>query len=171
MESEHDRPTAAEAADALTAAEASREILAHAIQTPSWCFTSLGAAVAVQIGLAAVGFADGALLPVAAGLAVFAGVAGIQLARFRHRNGVWLGGFASRVVLGTAAPASIAYEHGWLVALWSAAGGAGYALGGRRWLRTYRAEPAAHGRGESAAWLALVAVAAVGGAVLLAAGA
>ena len=184
MESEHDRPTAAEAADALTEAEASRTTLAHAIETPSWCFTSLGAAIAVQIGLAAVGFADGALLPVAAGLAVFAAVAGVQLARFRRRNGVWLGGFASRVVLGSAAPASIASaialaaaiwaaagEHWWLVALWSAAGGAGSALGGRRWLRTYRAEPAAHGRGESAAWLALVALAAVGGALLLAAGA
>jgi len=68
-------------------------------------------------------------------------------------------------------PFDAAGERWWLVALWSAAGGAGYALGGRRWLRTYRAEPAAHGRGESAAWLALVALAAVGGAVLLAAGA
>jgi hypothetical protein len=181
---ERARPTAAAAADALSEAEASRTTLAHAIATPSWCFTSLGAAVAVQIGLTAAGFADGALLPVLAGLAVFAVVAGVQLARFRRRNGVWLGGFASRVVLGTAMPASIAYgialaaalwaasgEHWGLVALWSAAGGTAYALGGRRWLRAYRAEPAAHGRGESAAWLALVAVAALGGAVLLVAGA
>jgi len=184
MESSGEHPTAAEAAVALTEAEASRTSLAHAITTPSWCFTSLGAAVAVQIGLTALGFGEGALWPVVAGLAVFATVAGVQLVRFRRRNGVWLGGFASRVVLGTATPASVAYAialaaaiwaatdaRWWLVALWSAAGGAGYALGGRRWLRTYRAEPAVHGRGESAAWLALFAVAAVGGAALLVAGA
>ena len=184
MESERRRPTAAEAAAALTEAEASRMSLADAIATPSWWFTVLGAAVAVQIGLTALGFGEGAVWPVAAGLAVFAAVAGVQLARFRRRNGVWLGGFASRVVLGTATPASVAYAlglaaaiwaasgaHWWLVALWSAAGGAGYALGGRRWLRAYRAAPAMHGRGESAAWLALIAVAAVGGAALLAAGA
>ena len=103
----------------------------------------------MQIGLTALGFGEGALWPVAAGLAVFATVAGVQLVRFRRRNGVWLGGFASRVVLGTATPASVAYAialaaaiwaaddaRWWLVALWSAAGGAGYALGGRRWLRT-----------------------------------
>ena len=184
MESEPGRPTAAEAADALSEAEASRTTLAHAITTPTWCFTSLGAAVAAQIGLTALGFGEGALWPVAAGLAVFAAVAAVQLARFRRRNGVWLGGFASRVVLGTGTPASVAYAialaaaiwaasdaHWWLVALWSAAGGAGYALGGHRWLRTYRAEPAAHGRGESAAWLVLIAVAAAGGAALLLAGA
>lgn len=184
MESGRDRPSAAEAADALTEAEASRTTLAHAITTPSWCFTSLGAAVAVQLGLTAFGFGDGALWPVAAGLAVFAVVAAVQLARFRRHNGIWLGGFASRVVLGTATPASVAYAialaaavwaatgaHWWLVALWSAAGGTGYALGGRRWLRAYRAEPAAHGRGESVAWLALIALAAVGGAALLVAGA
>ena len=84
-----------------------------------------------------------------AGLAVFAAVAGVQLARFRRVNGVWLGGFASRVVLGTGTAASVSYaaalaaaiwaafgDHWWLVALWSAVGGAAYALSGRRWMQT-----------------------------------
>ena len=57
-----------------------------------------------------------------------------------------------------------AYEaKGWLVALCSIAGGAAYALAGRRWLRAYRAEPAVHGRGESAAWLALTAAVGIAG--------
>ena len=193
MESKPRRPTPDEASAALLEAEATRASLAAHIATPSWFFVSMGVAIAAQIATVAVGLGHKPALDagevdapwlVAAGVAVFAAVAGVQLARFRRLNGVWLGGFASRVVLGTAAPASLAYaialaaaiwaaagEHWWLVGLWSAAGGAGYALGGRRWLRTYRAEPAAHGRGESAAWLALVALAAVGGAVLLAAGA
>ena len=98
----------------------------------------------------------------------FAAVAGIQLARFRRLNGVWLGGFASRVVLGTATAASVSYavalgaaiwaayaDRWWLVALWSAVGGAAYALSGSRWMQTYRGDPAAHARGESLAWLAL----------------
>ena len=118
---------------------------------------------------------------VAAGLAVFAAVAGVQLARFRRVNGVWLGGFASRVVLGTATAASAAYtvalgaaiwaafgEHWWLVALWSVVGGAAYALSGGRWMRTYRGDPAAHARGESPAWLALITAAALGGLAMLA---
>ena len=104
----------------------------------------------------------------------------MQLARFRRLNGVWLGGFASRVVLGTAAAASVSYPvalgaaiwaaydgRWWLVALWSLLGGAAYALSGRRWMHTYRGDPAAHARGESLAWLALVTVAAVGGLATL----
>ena len=108
----------------------------------------------------------------AAGLAVFVAVAGVQLARFRRLNGVWLGGFASRVVLGTGTAASAAYAialgaslwaaydaRWWLVALCSVGGGAAYAFSGRRWMRAYRARPAVHGRGESAAWLAVLTVA------------
>ena len=76
-------------------------------------------------------------MAVVAGVAVFAAVAGVQLARFRRLNGVWLGGFTSRVVLGTATAASVSYavalgaaiwaaygERWWLVALWSSVGGA-----------------------------------------------
>ena len=180
MESTPQRPTAAEAAAALTEAEASRSALAHGIGTPPWFFTSMGAAIATQIATTALGVGDGALWALAAGLAVFAAVAGVQLARFRRLNGVWLGGFASRVVLGTgsataatyvvalAAAIWAAYEDAWwLVALWSALGGAAYALSGRRWLRAYRAEPAVHGRGESAAWLALIAAVGIAGLALL----
>ena len=113
-------------------------------------------------------------------LGVFVAVSAVQLARFRRRNGVWLGGFASRVVLGTGTAASLSYvlslgaaiwaaygDHWWLVAAWSAAGGAAYALSGRRWLRGYRHHPAAHARGESLAWLALLTAAAIGGLALL----
>jgi hypothetical protein len=39
-------------------------------------------------------------------------------------------------------------------------------LGGR-WMRTYRAEPAVHGRGESAAWLVGLCVVAGAGLALL----
>ncbi len=58
----------------------------------------------------------------AGGLAVFAAVAGVQLARFRRLNGVWLGGFASRVVLGTATAASVSYAVALAAAIWAAYG-------------------------------------------------
>jgi hypothetical protein len=180
MESTPGRPTAAEASAALTDAESSRAALVHGIATPSWFFTSMGAAIAAQIATMAAGLGAGATWALAAGLAIFVAVAGLQLARFRRRNGVWLGGFASRVVLGTGVTASVTYvmalgaamwaaydARWWLVALCSIAGGAAYALSGRRWLRAYRAQPAVHGRGESAAWLALLTVAAIAGLALL----
>jgi hypothetical protein len=174
------RPTAAEAAAALTAAETSRAGLAGRIATPSWFFTSMGVVIAVQIATTAAGLGDGDGVALAVGLALFAIVAGVQLARFRRLNGVWLGGFASRVVLGTGTAASLSYAialgaaiwaatggRWWLVALWSVVGGAAYALSGRRWMRTYRADPAVHGRGESLVWLALLVVIAIAGLVVL----
>jgi hypothetical protein len=180
MENTPERPTAAEVSAALTEAEASRATLAHGIAMPSWFFTSVAAAIATQIATTATGLGDGALWALAAGLAIFVAVAGVQLARFRRLNGVWVGGFASRVVLGTGMAASVSYVLAlgaaiwaaydaawWLVALCSIAGGAAYALSGRRWLRTYRAQPADHSRGESAAWLAVLTVAAVAGLSLL----
>ena len=180
MESMPERPTAAEASAALTDAEASRATLARGIATPSWFFTSMGAAIATQIATTAVGLGDGTPWVLAAGLAIFAAVAGVQLARFRRLNGVWLGGFASRVVLGTGTLASASYAIAlgaaiwaaydalwWLVTFWAVAGGAAYALSGRRWLGAYRAQPAVHGRGESAGWLALLGVAALAGLALL----
>ncbi len=180
MESAPERPTVAEASAALTDAEASRATLAHGITTPSWFFASMGAAIATQIATTAVGLGDGAPFVLAAGLAVFVAVAGVQLARFRRLNGVWLGGFASRVVLGTGTAASATYAFAlgaslwaaydarwWLVAICSVGGGAAYALSGRRWMRAYRARPAVHGRGESAAWLAVLTVAGIAGLALL----
>src|SRR4051812_1166771 len=189
MESKPQRPTAGEASAALRDAEATRAALAGHIATPSWFFVSIGVAIAAQIAAVAVGLGDKQALDggevagpwlAAAGVALFAAVAGVQLARFRRLNGVWLGGFASRVVLGTATAASVSYpvaiaaaiwaaygERWWLVALWSAMGGAAYALSGRRWLHRYRDDPAAHSRGESLAWLAVVMAAALGGLTVL----
>src|SRR3954449_3022901 len=190
MESKPQRPSAEQASAALVDAEATRAALADQILTPSWFFVSLGVAIATQIATVAVGLGDQQALDagelghpwlVPAGVALFAAVAGVQLARFRRRNGIWLGGFASRVVLGSATAASVSYpvtlgaaiwaaygERWWLVALWSSVGGVAYALSGRRWMRTYRGDPAAHARGESLAWLALVTAAAVGGLATLA---
>jgi hypothetical protein len=180
MESTPPRPTATEASAALRDAEAARTTLAGRIAVPAWFFASLGVAIAVQIAMTAVGVGDDAPWLIVGGLAVFAAVAGLQLGRFRRRNGVWLGGFAGRVVLGGATTTSVAYtvalgaavwagsgDRWWLVALWSATGGAAYALGGSRWMRRYRGDPAAHARGESLGWLALVTVTAIGGLALL----
>ena len=180
MESAPDRPTAAAASAALTDAEASRAAVARGLFLPSWFLPSLGAAIAVQIGTAAVGLADAEPWLVALGLGVFAAAAGVQLARFRRLNGVWLGGLASRVVLGTGMAASASYALALGAAIWAAyaaqwgltaacavAGGAAYAVSGARWLSAYRAEPAVHSRGESAVWLALLGMAGLLGLALL----
>lgn len=191
MESTPSRPTLSEASAALRDADAARATLADRIVTPSWFFASMGVAIAVQIAAFAVGLHDanevanlrlgasGPLL-ILFGLVEFAAVAGVQLWRFRRLNGVWVGGFASRVVLGTGMAASASYiaalagaiwaaygAHWWLVGLWSVVGGAAYALSGRRWMRRYRADPATHARGESVAWLIVLAAAAIGGLALL----
>ena len=123
MESTPPRPTAAEASAALLDAEAAHATLADRIATPSWFFASMGVAIAVQIATVAVGLQDahevarlrlGADAPwlIVAGLAVFAVVAGVQLWRFRRLNGVWVGGFASRVVLGSGVAASVSAAGG-----------------------------------------------------------
>ena len=114
------------------------------------------------------------------GLAALAAVAAIQLVRFRRLNGVWLGGFVSRVVLGSGSAASATYAataalaiwgalegRWWLTAVGAPAGGVTYALSGRLWLRAYRREPAKHVRGEPAAWLAAVTLTAVAGLALV----
>jgi hypothetical protein len=180
MESSWHHPTADDAAAALRDAESSRARLARAIVTPPWFFTSMAVAIATQIATTAAVFGDGPVWALATGLAFFAAVAGVQLAWFRRLNGVWIGGFASRVMLGTGTVASAsyavalvaaiwaAYDAGWwLVALCSLAGGAAYALGGRRWLRAYRLRPGVHGRGESALGLAVLSLAAIAGLMLL----
>src|SRR3954449_10560381 len=145
MESKPRRPDAEEASAALLDAEATRAALADHIATPSWFFVSMSVAIAVQIAAVAVGLGDKHALDAgevgtpwlaAAGVALFAVVAGVQLARFRRLNGVWVGAFTSRVVLGTATAASVSYplalgaaiwaaygERWWLVALWSLIGG------------------------------------------------
>ena len=183
MENAASAPTPEEARAALSDAEDSRARLAHSIAVPSWFFTSLGAVIALQIATTALGVSEDAgwaRLALVAGLAVLAVVAGVQLVRFRRVNGVWLGGFASRVVFGTGTAASATYAataglaiwgaldgRWWLTALGALAGGVTYALSGRLWLRAYRREPAKHVRGEPAAWLAALTLAAIAGLVLL----
>ena len=185
MENKPERisPVATEASAWLNDAEASRAALARGIKTPSWFFTSIGAAIAAQIATMAVGLADPSpwtLAALAGGIAVLVAMAGVQLSRFRQLNGIWLGGLLSRVVLGTETLASVAYgvaaggailaafyTQWWLVISWSIIGGTAYALSGCRWLRSYRSAPAAHARGESLAWLALITVAALAGLALL----
>jgi len=181
MESSSTTPD--DAALVLDAAEASRDQLAGRLEVPPFFFTSIGAAIAVQITSAAIGIANqnarGVLL-VVAGAAVFALTAALQLARFRRRNGVWLAGLASRVVLGTATTASTVYLAAMAAAVWAAfsaawwfvvvasvVGGVGYALCGRRWLRIYRGDPEAHGQPGSRALLALVVLAALTALVAL----
>ncbi len=167
-------------------------MLAQRIRMPSWFFTSIGIAIAAQIGLTAVAMSwsvsGSGITPsprwtiaaFAAGIAILLAVAGVQLAAFRRLNGVWVDGLLSRVVLGTGALASGAYvvalgaaiwsaieAQWWLVATCSIIGGAAYALAGRRWFDAYLAEPARHARAESVVMLGLAVVAALAGLVLL----
>ena len=58
-------------------------------------------------------------------------------------------------------------ERWWLVGLCAIAAGVGYALGGVRWMRSYRGDPAAHSRGESVLLLVVLVVPLFAGAVLL----
>lgn len=183
MESRDGAPSPEQAAAAIADAEAGRNSLVNDLVVPRLFFDSIGAAVALQIattaaGLAAAGSRSGWIL--VAGLVLFLAVSGYQLARFRSLNGVWLGGLVNRVVGGTATAASVSYvaalggatwaaftEVWWLVPLFAIAGGAGYALSGRAWMRRYRSEPASHSRPYSAASLTVVSVLALGGLVLL----
>lgn len=187
MESKDDRPAAEEASAALLQAEASRSALAARLEVPPASLGLLGLAVAAQIALTAVGLSQdhGQSLDhvwlVGLGVAIFALAAGLQLTLFRRRSGVWLGGLASRVTFGTSTAASMsyllalggaiwaAYEDAWVLCTVAAlAGGAAYALSGLYWMRTYRARPERHARGEPALLLAaIVAVAIVGLAALI----
>lgn len=179
-------PTPEDAAAALAAAETSRARLADGLALPPYFHSSIGAAVAVQIGTAGVEVARDtgwSRVLALAGAGVFVATAGIQLLRFRRLNGVRIGGFTSQVVLGTGWLASTSYALGlggamwaalagqwWLVALCAGAGGLAYTLSGRRWLRLYRGDPATHAPGESALWLVAVSALALAGLVLLVVG-
>src|SRR3954451_13765733 len=187
METSEGRPTHDEAAAALLGAGSARDQLSHRLTLPSWFHTSIGLAIVVQIATLAVGVADQSSAGIGlagAGLVPFVLVAVVQLVRFRRLNGVWVGGLASRVVFGSDAARSTAHllgmaaaiwaafeERWWLVGLCAIAGGVGYALGGVRWMRSYRGDPAAHSRGESALLLIVLAIPLFAGAVLLVLGA
>jgi hypothetical protein len=165
---------------ALADAEAARSRLTDRVVVPVWFWAVLGAAIALQIATAAFGLADDRPALLVYGLAGFALVASAQLALLRRRSGVWLGGFASRVVLGTGHSASLVYAFALAAAVWAAfegpawlavavsvAGGAGYVIAGQRWLRDYRVEPDEHALGEPVLWLVGLGAMAVAGLVLL----
>ena len=178
METSESRPTPEEAAAALLEAGSARDHLANRVTLPSWFHTSIGLAIAVQTATMAVGVADQSSAGIGlavAGLVPFVLVAAVQLVRFRRLNGVWVGGLArsdataSTVhLLAMGAAIWAAFEASWwLVGMCAIAGGVGHALGGVRWMRSYRGDPAAHSRGESVLLLVALAVPALAGAVLL----
>ncbi len=187
METSEGSPTPAEAAAALLDAGSARDQLSRRLTMPSWFYSSIGVAVVVQTATLAVGVADqsSAGIGVAvAGVVPFVLVTVAQLLRFRGLNGVWVGGLASRVVLGGDATATTVHflamgaaiwaafdEHWWLVALCAIAGGMGYEFCGVRWKRFYRGDPAAHSRGESVFVLVALVVSVFVGAALLLLGA
>ena len=146
-------------ADALRDAEQARDDMAASVVFPRGHDEAIGAAVAVQIATTALGLAVDAAWArwaLAGGVVLFGVVAGLQLWRFTRLNGVRVGGFASRVVFGTATTASFgvrrrrwssptlpppATSGGWSGSpRWP--GVVVYVLSGRRWLRAYRREPA-----------------------------
>jgi hypothetical protein len=176
-------PSPAEAAATLAEAETAQRELSSRVRVPHWFFAALGSAVTVQVACTAVGLSlagPATLWLILAGLAVFGLVAAGLLLHLRTTTGVWLGGLVSRVVGGTSTAASLsealslaaatwaAFEDQWvLVAVASIAGGVGYGLAGRSWLRDYHREPAQHGRGESLARLLVLVALCLVGAVLL----
>jgi hypothetical protein len=170
-----ERPIApSEAQAAIADAESARTRLASSLRLPSYFYSSIGAAIAVQIGTGATGVANQetwGMVVLAGGVLVFVLVAAVQLARFRRLNGAWLGGLVSQVLLGTAGLASITYVAAFALATWAAlagtgwltpiagvAGGAAYAWAGRRWWRSYQGAPAEHSRGEQAVVLVAAVV-------------
>ncbi|MEO6413051.1 MAG: hypothetical protein ABIO48_10745 [Pedococcus sp.] len=183
MESTDPAPRPDEAAALLAEADESVAQWAGRLSLPPLFHSAIGAAIAVQIATAAYGIAvdtPRARVALGAGLLVFAATAVVQLLRFRARNGVWVSGLASRVVLGTGNASTTAYllafgaavwaafeDRWWLVGLSAIVGGAAYTLGGRHWWRQYQGDPSAHSRSASLAFTAGAVVVALAGLVLL----
>ncbi|GAA1146809.1 MULTISPECIES: hypothetical protein [Microbacterium] len=180
MESKSDDPTPEQALGQLADAEASRTALANRLVLPPFLLLALGSAIAVQIASTAVVWTSRGYWFTIAGALLYVAVALLQLRRFRRVNGVTVGGFASRVVGGTATEATMSYLLAlagamwagfagvwWLVPVCALAGGVGFALSGARWVRMYRADPAEHARGESVAFLLVLGVLAACGIALL----
>ena len=172
-------PDPQDAAAALDQVRQSQARLAAGLRLPGWFYGSIGVTVAAQILATAIGVVvdtTQAYVVLIAGVLLFFVTAGIQVARFRRLNGVWVSGLVSRVVLGTATTASLAYAaalggalwagfagHWWLSVVCSVAGGAGYVASGMRWMRLYRGDPQLNARAETVGWaLAAVALAVVG---------
>ena len=188
MESTESPTGPGDAGSQLAAAEALRTQLTRTLRLPSWFHESIGAAVAFQVGTIAYAVSrpsvGAAVITVlVAGVVVFAAVAAVQLARFRRLNGVWVGGLASRAVLGSSTLSSIVYAVflsaavgagmaglWWLSVLAAAGGGAGYALSGRHWWAAYQREPAKNAHGEPLLIAAGAFVVALTGFVVVASG-
>lgn len=176
-------PRPDEAAALLADADDSVAQWAGRLTLPPLFHTAIGAAIAVQISTAAYGIAvdsPRARLALGAGLLLFGATAVVQLLRFRARNGVWVSGLASRVVLGTGNASTTAYllafgaavwaafaDRWWLVGLSAIVGGTAYTLGGRHWWRQYQGDPSTHSRSASRAFTAGAVVVALAGLVLL----
>jgi hypothetical protein len=184
MESTPMTPSSDDPGQALAAADAVSHRLAAGLRLPTGFHPTLAAAVAIQIGTAAYGVATQSVAGLAValtGIAVFLGVAALELHLFRRLNGVRVDGLTSQVVLGTGTLATGIYvcafgaatwaafeSQWWLVVVAAAVGGAGYALGARQWWHAYRQDPAVHAGGVSPRMLAvLAAIACVGLVVLL----
>ena len=168
----------------LAAAESARQRLAGSLRMPSWFYTWLGFATAVQIGGVAYGLSDQAsgprLVAVAVGMLVFAVVAAVLWLRFRRLNGVRVGGLFSQALMGNTNRAALAETagvgaavwaalsgHWWLAGLASVAGGVGYAVSARLWWRDYQREPAAHAHGYTRVTLVVLGLAALAGLAAL----
>lgn len=168
----------------LAAADRSRLRLVDSLRLPEGFYVVLAAGVAVQVAAAGYGIADqspAGLVVVLAGLAVL-GLAGVLvLHRFRQVNGARVDGLSTQVLLGGGPLASTVYLGSlaaatwaafgsvwWLVAVAAVLGGAGYALGARRWWAAYRRDPAGRTRGLSPLVLAGLGVVTCLGLVTLA---
>jgi hypothetical protein len=169
----------------LAAAKALRSRLTEGLRLPPWFHSSIGAAAAIQMASAAVvvarpSFGLIGFLGLVGGVVVFLGVAAVQLLRFRRLNGVWVRGLGSQAVLGMGNVSSAVYGfalagslygglagHWWLTALAAVAGGAGYALNGRRWWAAYLRNPAKNTDGPPALYAAGCFVLAFAGLAVL----
>lgn len=162
-----------DAASAIGAIDSAQRELAASLVIPPGFYASIGAAIAIQIATLAVGVHndDRLWLSLAGGL-VFIVVAGVQIRRFQRQNGTRIASLVSRVVLGTSTLVSVIYvaalvgatwaafvEAWWLVAVASIAGGLGYAVTGRRWVRAYQRDPAVLGQPKPGwfTWLEVLA--------------
>lgn len=182
MENSQSDPTPDAAAAALLDAQRARDQFSQRLIVPSWFYASTGIAVAIQIAALAVGVTAQSLPGVGlaiAGVVPLAIVAVVQLVQFRRLNGATLSVLSGKVLLGGDAAASTthllamglaiwaAFAHSWwLVALCAIVGGIAYVLFGIRWMKSYRRNPADHGR-ESVLPIVVLAVPLVVAVVLL----
>ena len=183
MESSHLPQGSDNPRSAMAVADDARLRLTASLRLPAGLLPVLAAAVAVQLGTAAVGIAQQTAVGLAillAGLAGFLVVAALALHRFRVINGVRVDGLGSRVVLGSGATSSLPYlgalaaatwaafeSMWWLVAVSALVGGVGYALGVRQWWQGYHKDPVTYTVGVSPRLLGGLAVLACLGFVAL----